>query len=605
MMKPIFRAARTVLLASFALSGLARTAAAGPAVVHKSLDDILFVVPDEHSSQDGVRQLAASQAQAGPVYGNSDPTPPSLNDRTIYRFTGTLTVPSGAARLAIFSDDGATVYVNGVALHEAEGSEQPLPKLNRSLHFLKPYASGGSTWAAGAQVTVSVDYSNLRYGDRQGYTDVDGCTLFLYEDDNAAGDVLFDETFAADAVPILFLHRALACGPDGCSEPECVSTQAQASALGPVPDENFSTLSTDSSLLRPSDETEPLLSDGADGAGLGTGGNLNALGDDSPLPPPGEEIEALLDEGLGDARIRVVRLPNDEGYRIERWLNVPDWWLFYAHWELASSETVSKNKFEQQYFVSGQFMSTFFYREKVKTGLSGGARFLVRTANDAAGVTLFVAAVLVPGPDDAVWAALGSKYGLRLVGDAIFKKGKKLAGKELDDAVKVIKEEVEASKKTTSGAVKVPKSRMTLVKRNWTQAEWDKWFLKLPRQAAPTTRKGQYQRKYCGPQERQASGGGEQFWTDGIDGSQIIEAKCVVNPPRSPFIPGSDCPDNIRKLILDPVEDEFRRMGLIVADCENPLSGVKVVTNHADAVPYFRGLLQKYKVPGSVEVLPE
>ncbi len=63
---------------------------------------------------------------------------------------------------------------------------------------------------------------------------------------------------------------------------------------------------------------------------------------------------------------------------------------------------------------------------------------------------IFVAGILVPGPDDAILAAILSKHGLRIAGTALEKlidgKWVKIADDELDDAVKTIKQDLECAK---------------------------------------------------------------------------------------------------------------------------------------------------------------
>ncbi len=55
---------------------------------------------------------------------------------------------------------------------------------------------------------------------------------------------------------------------------------------------------------------------------------------------------------------------------------------------------------------------------------------------------IFIASFVVPGPDDVVWVALSSKYGIRLVGKTaeklLSRNGKLLTGRELEDTVELI-----------------------------------------------------------------------------------------------------------------------------------------------------------------------
>ncbi len=95
-------------------------------------------------------------------------TPPQLPDDKKGRFV---------YGLALFSDDGCTVSVEGTPIHQFLGRGQHLPKLGDSFHVL-PVAL-----ASEESVNIAVDYSNIIYDDdpeSPGYPDIDGSTLFLY-----------------------------------------------------------------------------------------------------------------------------------------------------------------------------------------------------------------------------------------------------------------------------------------------------------------------------------------------------------------------------------------------------------------------------------------
>jgi hypothetical protein len=79
--------------------------------------------------------------------------------------------------LALFSDDGCNVKVNGNLVHERLGKGQHLPNINDSFHVLQ------TALAPGEPTDITVDYSNTIYDDdpdSSDYPDIDGCTLFLY-----------------------------------------------------------------------------------------------------------------------------------------------------------------------------------------------------------------------------------------------------------------------------------------------------------------------------------------------------------------------------------------------------------------------------------------
>jgi RHS repeat-associated protein len=113
-----------------------------------------------------------------------------------------------------------------------------------------------------------------------------------------------------------------------------------------------------------------------------------------------------------------------------------------------------------------------------------------------------------------------------------------------------------------------------------------------------------YQTAHTGATEYRAVGGGEKVWADGFDrnAGQLLDAKFVEKPGRSPFIPGSDIPDFIRSKIAAKTADEFRRYAAVINDPSNPLTGLRVITNNSGAVPYFQGLMRQHGIPGSVVV---
>ncbi len=89
-------------------------------------------------------------------------------------FEGQFIPAANTTRLAIFSDDGADVYLDGVKVHGGLGLGQHLPNLQQSLHPID------EELVAGHSYTVRVDYFNGWY---YGTTDADGATLFAYTTD--------------------------------------------------------------------------------------------------------------------------------------------------------------------------------------------------------------------------------------------------------------------------------------------------------------------------------------------------------------------------------------------------------------------------------------
>ena len=111
-----------------------------------------------------------------------------------------------------------------------------------------------------------------------------------------------------------------------------------------------------------------------------------------------------------------------------------------------------------------------------------------------------------------------------------------------------------------------------------------------------------FQRKTCGPIEHRLEGAGEKVWADGPITSEglALDAKFVKKPRRSPFIQDSNMPYDIRGLINQRVEREFRRYAAVIRDPNTPIVGLRVITNDRRAVPYLRSLMDKYRIPGRI-----
>src|SRR5712692_7066421 len=80
--------------------------------------------------------------------------------------------------------------------------------------------------------------------------------------------------------------------------------------------------------------------------------------------------------------------------------------------------------------------------------------------------------------------------------------------------------------------------------------EVESWVAGLRTTETPTrTAKDLYERAQTGPLNYLVEGGGKQVWADGVRvaDANLLEAKYVENPARSPYIPGSDCPPFVRE----------------------------------------------------------
>ncbi|WP_326652288.1 restriction endonuclease fold toxin-2 domain-containing protein [Streptomyces sp. NBC_01750] len=135
-----------------------------------------------------------------------------------------------------------------------------------------------------------------------------------------------------------------------------------------------------------------------------------------------------------------------------------------------------------------------------------------------------------------------------------------------------------------------------------------KYKLKLKTRPANygNPRQRAYQRRHAGDTEYQAEGGGEKVWADGFDSNtgELIDAKFVDKPDRSPFIKDSKAPDFIREKVDAEINDEFRRYAAVLKDKGTPVNKLRIVTNDPRAVQYFQDKLRQYGIPGQVVVKP-
>ena len=142
-----------------------------------------ILIHDVSDVGDGSVTQARLEAQrqsrgVGPAYRSSEKddvrsfsgryTPPELPEEKKGRFV---------YGLALFSDDGCNVNVDGNLIHERIGKPQHLPHLFDSFRVLE------TALVPGEPIDITVNYSNIIYNDdpkRHDYPDIDGCTLFLY-----------------------------------------------------------------------------------------------------------------------------------------------------------------------------------------------------------------------------------------------------------------------------------------------------------------------------------------------------------------------------------------------------------------------------------------
>lgn len=77
--------------------------------------------------------------------------------------------------LALFSDDGCDLKIDGHSVHQYFRRGQALPRLGESFHNLPVLLQPGRT------VEIELNYSNVRFITKGDYADIDGVTLYLYK----------------------------------------------------------------------------------------------------------------------------------------------------------------------------------------------------------------------------------------------------------------------------------------------------------------------------------------------------------------------------------------------------------------------------------------
>lgn len=125
------------------------------------------------SSWEDVQDRAAlDAANDGPLYPNAPTETPAYEN-----FEGDWT-PQANAALAVFSDDGVTLLIDGVPVHSRKDQGQALPILGESLHRVSYKFEAGRTYH------LRLEYSNTIYS---GTSDIDGASIFAFTDDPNQG----------------------------------------------------------------------------------------------------------------------------------------------------------------------------------------------------------------------------------------------------------------------------------------------------------------------------------------------------------------------------------------------------------------------------------
>jgi hypothetical protein len=150
-----------------------------------------------------------------------------------------------------------------------------------------------------------------------------------------------------------------------------------------------------------------------------------------------------------------------------------------------------------------------------------------------------------------------------------------------------------------------PKLAAPNAKAAVTDAEVEAYVAGLPRKNTPTVKpSGQFEVEQTGPYNYTVPAGGEKIDIDGYGGTTILDAKFVEKPDISPYIHGSNAPDFLRQEVLKDQQSEFKRLAAAIDDPAVPFTRLEILTNDPRAVPYFQGLINQYKIPGTVRVVP-
>jgi len=166
---------RNFVMAPLAMLVVFGSAWAAP--TNQPLHRILLDLDDAPFSE--VKRIAKLQAEMafnmdkGPLYKSSpamiNNNPNVLSDEVI--FEGRFHADSPNCRLAIFSDDGCDVWINGALILNNFKKGQHLPSLDQSLHVLNFKFVPRQTYH------IRIHYGNTIFTGR---TDIDGCTLFAF-----------------------------------------------------------------------------------------------------------------------------------------------------------------------------------------------------------------------------------------------------------------------------------------------------------------------------------------------------------------------------------------------------------------------------------------
>jgi hypothetical protein len=136
------------------------------------------------------------------------------------------------------------------------------------------------------------------------------------------------------------------------------------------------------------------------------------------------------------------------------------------------------------------------------------------------------------------------------------------------------------------------------------QSVADAFAAKLYKFKTPTNKaSGKFEVEQTGGYNYRVPAGNTTIDIDGYRGLTILEAKFVEKPLQSPYIGGTNVPPFLRDKILMEQQSEFMRFKAAIDDKSVPFNRLRIVTNDAKAVPYFKELMTRYKIIGEVKVV--